>query len=768
MKPSPELIAMARLQCEPTLLVGGEGQIGFANRPACELLGATDLAGTSLMQWSDDPAQVRRMLRRCATSGQPVVGRLDLVAEGGETQVFPFRGVVLIRDQGRATLFALQRETGARFRSLTASYAQAHIELKRQRRRERQARLEEARLRTIWNSIGDGAIATDAQGCVTRMNPVAEELTGWGLADAMGRPLPQVFDIVNAFSGEPVVNPVQQVLLTGKTVDLANHTVLIARGGTRRHIADSGAPIKDDRGTITGVVLVFHDVTDKYESRARLLRLTAAIEQAADSIVLTDANGLIEYVNPAFEKVTGYTREQVIGKTNGIVQSGQHNRDFYDGMWSTLRRGEVWTGRCVNKRADGTLYTEDASISPVRSPTGEVSGYVSVRQDVTDRLLLERELQQAQRMEAVGLLAGGVAHDFNNLLTVIHGCCDFMGQSVAPTDPLYRDLSDIMGAANRASDLTKQLLAFSRRQVMHPEVLDLNRLVSDLMKMLRRLVPADIALAESLAGDLQNIEVDPGQVEQVIVNLVVNARDAMPSGGTITLTTALEEVTTERAQRHATLQPGTYVSLRICDTGTGMSEEAQARAFDPFFTTKPTGQGTGLGLSTVLGIIDQSGGSILFDTTPGEGTCFTLFFPATGGEVSQVRPVPTPAVVVGTEVILVVEDEDGVRSLAVRALEQSGYRVLQARSGTEALSMSTLASELDLLLCDVVMPGHSGFDVAEAYSSLNPRLKVLFMSGYPGEQLAERGVLPQGAELLQKPFAIRELTQRVRGVLDSD
>jgi CheY-like chemotaxis protein len=373
-------------------------------------------------------------------------------------------------------------------------------------------------------------------------------------------------------------------------------------------------------------------------------------------------------------------------------------------------------------------------------------------------------------MEAIGRLAGGVAHDFNNLLTAINGYTALALRRTEDESSIKPYLEEVQKAGERAANLTRQLLAFGRKQILQPVSLDLNNIVSDMNKMLRRLIGEDISLTAKLANGLRTIKADPGQIEQVLVNLVVNARDAMPHGGSLTIETTNVDLDGEYARTHVGVSPGTYVMLAVSDTGTGMTEEVRAQIFEPFFTTKDKGKGTGLGLSTVYGIVQQSGGSIWVYTEPNQGTSFKVYLPQ--GEVAteiQERKAAEEKIARGSETVLLVEDEDVVRGLAAHILEDAGYRVIKARGGDEAIQLCAQETDaIDLLLTDVVMPEKSGKDVADRLTSMRPRLKVLFMSGYTDEAIVNHGVLDVGIQFIQKPFTPLALSKKVREVLDSN
>jgi hypothetical protein len=388
--------------------------------------------------------------------------------------------------------------------------------------------------------------------------------------------------------------------------------------------------------------------------------------------------------------------------------------------------------------------------------------------DVTERRSLEAQLRHAQKMESVGRLAGGVAHDFNNMLSVILGYTGFALEAVRPGDPLHDDLKQVQSAAERAASLTRQLLAFSRKQVLSPEALDLNDVVRGLEDMLRRLLGEDVELELSLEEGLGSVKADRGQLEQAILNLAVNARDAMPQGGRLSIETADLELDAEHAAHHLGVTPGPYVLLALADTGCGMDEETRSRAFEPFFTTKAPGQGTGLGLAMVYGLVQQSAGSVWLYSEPGRGTVFKIYLPRVDAAVTVPgKRMPDNVERRGTETILIVEDEDAVRMAAERILLAAGYTVVSAANGGEALELCELNSDdIDLLLADVVMPQMSGRELADRVSGLWPNLKILYMSGYSDNALVHHGVLEPGTRLLAKPFTAEDLRRKVREVLD--
>ncbi len=498
--------------------------------------------------------------------------------------------------------------------------------------------------------------------------------------------------------------------------------------------------------------------------------LGMAVEQAAETIMITDTEGKIEYVNPAFEKISGYGADEVLGKTPRIQKSGHHEEEFYKEMWDTLGRGEAWSGSLVNRRKNGNLFQEMAVISPVRDASGKIVHYVAVKRDVTTEVELEEQLRQSQKMDAIGKLAGGIAHDFNNLLTAITGYSDILLGRLGQGDPGRKEIEEIRNAGERAAALTRQLLAFGRRQILNLKLVDLNETIWEMESMLRRVIGEDISIMTFPGNNLWPVRVDPGQVEQVIMNLVANSRDAMPGGGKLTIETSNVRIDEEYARRRTGVKPGEYVMLAVSDTGRGMSPEVQSRIFEPFFTTKEKGKGTGLGLSTVYGIVKQTGGNVWVYTEEGMGSAFKVYFPAVPDAEKSVgkaekREMRSPR---GTETLLLAEDDEVVRTIIRTVLGSNGYRVMEARDGREAMEIAERhQGPIDLLLTDVIMPEISGKDLASCLVNRHPEAKVLYMSGYTENAIVHHGVLDAGTAFLQKPFRVDALAQKVREVLDT-
>lgn len=534
-------------------------------------------------------------------------------------------------------------------------------------------------------------------------------------------------------------------------------------------------------GTVVwdGVVL---DITRRKQAEEQSARLAAIVEQAAETIVITDLQGNIQYVNSAFERVTGYTRAEALGRNPRILKSENQDETFYRAMWAKLELGEVWTGHFVNRRKDGSLYEEDATIFPIRDPAGKVVGYAAIKRDVTEHVRLQEETRrleakflQAQKMETIGRLAGGVAHDFNNLLQAQLGYAEILLSSMPSDDKRYADLLEIQRIGRRAAELTKQLLALGRKQNLDRRVTDANQLVEDMSRMLQRVLGADIRISFQFSPDLPRVMVDTSQIGQIVLNLAVNARDAMPRGGHLSFRTFARFFSSADLAAQSDLRPGSYVCIEVTDSGNGISPETMARLFEPFFTTKEPGKGTGLGLATSYGIARQHDGWLTAESEPGHGARFTLCLPAMqrrldddGERVSP--PMPALETLQGRgERILLVEDEEVIRVMLKSQLERSGYVVSAAPDAAGAIE-EFLRSEnnFDLVLTDVVLPDLNGLELLDKLIARKPGLRVLVCSGYTDNERRWPIILERKWRFLAKPYAFAELLTQLHAVLAGD
>ena len=826
-------------------------------------------------------------------------------------------------------LFARQRYEKAKYKELYA------IESKLRASVERHS--------ITLQAVGDGIIATDAQGLVELLNPVAESLTGWRQEEACGRPLAEVFHIVNEETREEMENPVAKVLSEGRVVGLANHTLLIAQNGVERPIADSAAPIRDGRGEIQGVVLVFRDQTEERRTQrlieTRLILLEYALDHTLEELLtktldeicalVASSIGFYHFVNAdqktlSLQQWSTHTlekfcraegkglhydidqagvwadcvhagkavvhndyaslphkkgmpeghaevvRELVVpvmraGKVVAIIGVGNKGADYTeqdieiatylsDVAWQLVEQKRAEEKIRISEQRYRILYQslldafvvvdmqgritqcntpfstmvgyseeelkqlhyadltpaewheaerkivneqilpfgcsdvyekeyrrKDSLVFPVELRTflivndqGQAEGMSAIVRDISERKWaakerekLQAQLNQAQKMESVGRLAGGVAHDFNNMLSVILGYAEMALAKVDPSDSLHEELQEIFNAGKRSADITRQLLAFARKQTIAPKVLDLNEAVESMLKMLRRLIGEDINLAWLPGSGLSPISMDPSQIDQILANLCVNCRDAIAGVGKITIETGTSIFDEAYCADHAGFIPGEFIRLAVSDDGCGMNQDTLGKLFEPFFTTKKVGEGTGLGLATVYGIVKQNNGFINVYSEPGQGTTFKIYLPIHGDRAEKIDMKITAAIPADHQAtILVVEDEAAILRLTRVMLEKFGYTVLTANSPGEALRLAEVhADEIHLLITDVIMPDMNGRELAEQLSTLYPNLKTLFMSGYTADVIAHRGILEVGVAFIHKPFSSQDLAATVHELL---
>jgi two-component system cell cycle sensor histidine kinase/response regulator CckA len=614
----------------------------------------------------------------------------------------------------------------------------------------------------IFEGSRDAIFISDADSRFIAVNQAACELTGYSKQELLGMRIPDLHEVADLEAYEKY----HDRIMVG--VEIVDEAKILRKDGRKVDTEFNNRRIVINE--VPFIHSVARDITELKRSEEELQKLYSAVEQSPDSIVITDTLGNIEYVNPKFTEITGYSSAEALGQNPRILKSGELSPEKYKELWETITSGHDWRGEFHNKKKNGELYWEYATISPIKNTQGVITHFLAIKEDLSVRKSLEEQLRQSQKMEAIGRLAGGVAHDFNNLLTAILGYSELMETKLKANDPLYSNVREIRHAGERAATLVRQLLAFSRKQVLQPKVLNLNQVVGELDKMLRRLIGEDIDLVTRLDPQVGQIRADVGQVEQVVVNLAVNSRDAMPKGGKLTIETANVELDENYAGDHVGVQPGPYVMLSVSDTGCGMDSAVRSRIFEPFFTTKETGKGTGLGLSTVYGIANQSGGSISVYSEPGEGTTFKIYLPRVDEPVELAARYPRGTEALrGTETILIVEDDVLVRKLATETLSKSGYQVLEAFHGEEALRICrTHEGTIHLLLTDVIMPGLTGRELAGRIEPLFAKVKVLYMSGYTDNAILHQGRLDPEMSFLQKPFTPSILLQKVREVLDKE
>jgi two-component system, cell cycle sensor histidine kinase and response regulator CckA len=646
---------------------------------------------------------------------------------------------------------------------------------------DRQARLalaaSEAKYRHVVQSVQEVIFSTDAEGRWTFLNPAWTAITGFAIDESMGQPL---FSYLHPDEA-PVVRAQFMAALGQRLPGFRHEGRWRTQSGTLRWIELRLQPDVAPSGSLAGTTGVLADVTERRRAEDALQRseeyFRSLIENSGDMMAVLNADATFRYVSPAVERVFGYVADDLLGADPLKLVHGEDLEDTRAGLAVVLDGpGVTRTAELrVRNRAGEWRHVEVTCRNLLL--TRGVDGIVMNARDVTERHHAEAALREseaillrAQKMDAIGRLAGGVAHDFNNLLTTIEGHIDLLLADLPEGSPIHEELQEVRQAATRATSLTRQLLAFSRRQVLQPRVVQLNAIVRDLGKMLRRVIGEDVRLSTELPDDAGCVRADPTQIEQVLLNLVVNARDAMPRGGTVVISTSRRDFTPAEASV-AEITPGTYVLLRVVDDGTGMPPEVAAQAFDPFFTTKGPGGGTGLGLSTVYGIAKQSGGHVWLRSVPGEGTEVVVCLPATPDALPEAlqeaeAAEPARALAGERETVLLVEDEKAVRDLTHRILQRYGYEVVAASSAREALEhLADPGFRVDLLLTDVVMPEMGGQELAAVARTRRPGLPVLFISGYNEDAVLHDGILVEGASFLGKPFTPAVLLQRIQGIL---
>jgi two-component system cell cycle sensor histidine kinase/response regulator CckA len=643
--------------------------------------------------------------------------------------------------------------------------ALARVQARTEKARAEEAlRRSEANLRAIFNNSLQAFVLIDPDGAIQALNSTAVE---WSVR-LLGRAL-QEGDYVADFVPDAV--DAFRAALTGETRNVER--CLQDADGAAFWFETTHAPVVDETGTVIGVCLNAREISTRKRAEEALreseARYRDLFDNASDLVCATDPDGTLLYVNRAWHEVIG-TSPQGNGRRGFLDVVHPDHQERYRGIVAQALAGETLTHvELALVTASGLQITVEGNLSctPLAGRTPVLRG---IYRDVTERRRVEDQLRRAERMQAAGRLAGGMAHEVNNMMTGVIGFSEFLLRTLPEDDARRDDVEEIIRAGTRASDVTRQLLAFTRQQLLRPEVLDVNDVVLGVEKMLRRSLGEDHVLELRLPEDVGEIRADRGQLEQVLINLTLNARDAMVDRGRVVVATGRASLDEVYAQSHTGIEipSGEYAYLSVTDTGIGMEPEVQARIFEPFFTTKPVGQGTGLGLSTVYGIVKQSGGFVWCYSEAGYGTTFKIYLPRASEPVDS-REAPASAAELrgGSETILVVEDEDVVRALACRGLREQGYTVLEARHGLEALDRVEGAREpIDLVISDVVMPQLSGRELGSRLGALRPELPILYMSGYTGDDVIQRGLLEPGVPFQQKPFTPEGLARKVREMLD--
>lgn len=773
MSESGDVRFLGLLEAAPDAILGvdPDGRIAFANAQAVSLFGyeREELIGAPVEMLVPERSRAAHpQLRKRYLADprpRPMGAGLDLAGRRKNGSTFP----------AEISLSAIEMEDGM--------FVAAAVRDVTERRLAAEAH---AKLAAIVRSSHDAMIGKTLDGVITSWNPGAERLYGYPAAEILGHH-------VNVLI--PPERSAEEALLLariakGERVEQFQ-TERVRRDGTVVAVSVNMSPIEDPAAGIVGVATVSRDRSDRQRSEAMFVGL---LEAAPDAILGVDERGCIAMVNAQAERLFGYGRNELIGQSVDILvpeavraAHPQHRARYFGAPAPRPMGANV---QLSARRKDGTEFPAEISLNALTTDEGVIVS-AAVR-DVSERIealaererlkaqavreRFERRLQQAKRLESLGQLAGGVAHDFNNLLAVILNYTAFVADELAAPDPgdassperwdrVREDLAQVVRAAERAAQLTHQLLAFARREVVRPEVISLNAVLADVEQLLRRTIGEHVQLVTSMAPGLPSVMADPGQIEQVLVNLAVNARDAMPRGGTLRIETDTFVIDDELSAPEMMLSPGDYVRLRVSDTGTGMNKEVAARAFEPFFTTKTTTEGSGLGLATVYGVVTQAGGDVRIYSELGLGTTFNILLPVTA-ETAGRQVGRKAGQIGGDETILVVEDEDAIREVTRRILSRHGYTVLVASGGPEALALARQnTGEVDLLLTDVVMPHMLGKDVAHQIQAIQPHIRILYMSGYAQPVLGSEGTLDAGVLLLEKPFSETMLLDKVREAL---
>lgn len=621
-----------------------------------------------------------------------------------------------------------------------------------------------AMFNTMWSGFALFEVVVDEKNhpadlVILEVNPALTKITGRARGDLIGRRFGDAYPQEK----DTWVARLAQVAQTGQGATYNEPTEFMGKlASITLHSPQPGQ-----------VAAIIADITEQKRTQAQLHLQSIALDSAANGIMIVGLDGVIQWANRAMSTLSGYSTSELVGSSTRIFKAGKQSPEFYRNMWNTISSGRAWRGEMINKRKDGSLSTEEMTITPVMDQQGKTLSFIAIKQDIGEQRSLQQQLAQSQKMEVVGRLAGGIAHDFNNLLQAITGFTHLLLDSLGEDSPHRSDALEIEKAARRATDLTRQLLAFSRRQMIKPVPINLNELTAGLQKILQRLIGSDIQIELDLTPDVDLVLADPGQIEQVLINLALNARDAMPKGGRLSIATRNIVFLKEDAPFTPDARYGRFVTLSVTDTGQGIPPEIREQIFEPFFTTKGPDRGSGLGLPVVYGIIQQHEGMIRVYSEQGRGTTVTTYIPValaadeTAADVADTAPTPAKIPRGRGERILLVEDEPGVRDFTLSALRQYGYQPYPADNCAAAEEIFATAQQpFDLLFTDVVLPDKTGLDLADSLRQRQPNLRLLFSSGYMDEKSRWSVIRDQGYPFLQKPYALSQLLFAIRSTLD--
>lgn len=728
-------------------VVDAQGVITFANRALAKIHGLESpeqLVGRNLFEFIAPIAlhHVKEVFAEAVETGIAAeVVETHIVRPDGEGAFIEVKSVPILKDGRVAGFRGILRDVTERKRSELAL-------------RETYDRLE-----AVIDASAAGITILNRGGNVKLWSRAAERMFGWRKEEVLDRQMPTVpSDRREEYRG------LRERAMAGESI-IGVEVVRRKKDGSPIDISLSTAPLRDENGSITGVVGIMVDITERKRAEGQIRLQAAALETAANSIIIADRGGTIEWVNPAFTRMTGYTAEEAIGRTPRLLRSGQHDQAFYRHLWETVLSGQVWHGETINRRKDGSLYTEEQTITPVPDERGNIAHFIAIKLDITGHRRLEDQLRQAQKLEAIGLLVGGIAHDFNNLLNGIIGFSELASMELPEGSKGASHLSRVPRLGRQAAGLINQLLAFARKAPLERQPLDLNPLLKESGKLLQRTFPETITIQVEPAFEPLVTNADLGGVQQIILNLATNARDAMPHGGALTIrlvpVTLREASLDDRPHR----RPGTFACLTVSDTGTGIPAAIRDRIFDPFFTTKEPGHGTGLGLASVHGIVHQHEGWLEVETAEGQGSAFHVFLPIVPIP-ADATPSSKEAIPHGRETLLFVEDNPISLEMGEILLSGLGYTVLTAVDGVEALTVFRTRLDIGLVLTDAIMPRMGAVDLIPALRALKPDLKVLVSSGYAPDEIRRTLDHLGVSGYIRKPFSQAELATAIRATID--
>ena len=793
MIPADSFLLLADQLPEGMLLVAADGEVLAVNRVAIRQFRKTSqqLVGFNLAELTGlTTDELRAKLKPCSRSRRPIPLALKCSGSDSVIKIPACEGfLVTPAKEGQLAQLIIRllvdTSQSSTFLMLNQQIDRQHRILRRLEKSQEALRLSEQNLSITLNSIGDAVIVTDKAGALVLLNPVAEQLTGWSNEEAFGKPVKTVFPIIDASTRETIANPVEKVLATGETVYLSNHTTLISKSGSEYQIADSAAPIREKNGSeILGMVLVFNDVSEQYRLREENARSKAKL-QASEKLYrnLVESTAAVAweydliaqrftYMGPKIFELTGYPAEQWLDfnswagrihaedKTKIVnycqleTAKGQDHTIEYRAI--TAEGGTVWI------RDEVTVIKHDGQPVLMR-------GYFF---DITEQKQTEEALRRAQKMDAIGQLTGGIAHDFNNILGIILGNLELLERQIVADEKVQKSINHIKRSSERAVTLTRQLLAFSRREALSVKTTDINHVINNMESLISQSLTPQVEVTYHRDTNLWKTDIDRGDFEDALLNLVLNARDAMAGQGKLTIETRNSVLDKDYCALNPGVAAGRYVQLTVSDNGEGILPELQANIFEPFFTTKEQGQGTGLGLSMVFGFVKRSLGHIKVYSELGIGSTFRLYLPLSqseGHQIAEVGHIDGAALHGGKETILVVDDEPALLELVDEMLQQLGYKVFLAGDGKQALQQLEKEPDIDLLFSDVVMPGGiNGYELAEQAVAKYPELKVLLTSGYTERAVAQNGQARFNTNLISKPYTHADLTRRIREYLSEE